>query len=73
MGIRSFIRSIREEILPETLSSQLEELEELEDKLTTLKLTKKTVVFKKTAEVDFYKAVIKFCEEREKEKENNDE
>ena len=73
MGIRSFIRSIREEILPETLSSQLEELEELEDKLTTLKLTKKTVVFKKTAEVDFYKAVIKFCEEKEKEKENNDE
>ena len=69
MGIRSFIRSIREEILPETLSSQLEELEELEDKLNSLKLTKKTVVFKKTAEVDFYKAVIKLCEEKEKEKE----
>ena len=69
MGIRSFIRSIREEILPETLSNQLEELEELEDKLKSLKLTKKTVVFKKTAEVDFYKAVIKFCEEKEKEKE----
>lgn len=69
MGIRSFIRGIREEILPETLSNQLEELEELEDKLKSLKLTKKTVVFKKTAEVDFYKAVIKFCEEKEKEKE----
>lgn len=69
MGIRSFIRSIREEILPETLSNQLEELEELEDKLKSLKLTKKTVVFKKTAEVDFYKAVIKFCEEKEQEKE----
>lgn len=63
MGIRSFIRGIREEIFPVTLINKLEELEELDKKMTNLKVSKETVVFKKTAEVDFYKAVIKYCEE----------
>ena len=49
MGIRSFIRGIREEIFPETLVSKLEELEELDKKIMNLKVSKDTVVFKKSA------------------------
>ena len=67
MGIRTFIRSIREEIFPETLMSKLEELEELDKKMVTLKVTKETVVFKKSAETDFYKAVINYVENKDKE------
>ena len=70
MGIRSFIRGIREEIFPETLISKLEELEELDKKMVTLKLSKETVMFKKSAETDFYKAVINYCSDKE-EKESN--
>ena len=65
MGIRSFIRGIREEIFPETLISKLEELEELDKKMVTLKLSKETVMFKKSAETDFYKAVINYCDSKE--------
>ena len=65
MGIRSFIRGIREEIFPETLVSKLEELEELDKKMSNLKVSKDTVVFKKSAENDFLKAVMHFCEDRE--------
>ena len=67
MGIRTFIRSIREEIFPETLINKLEELEELDKKMVTLKVTKETVVFKKSAETDFYKAVINYVENKDKE------
>ena len=70
MGIRSFIRGIREEIFPETLISKLEELEELDKKMSSLKVSKDTVVFKKSAENDFYKAVINYCSDKE-EKESN--
>ena len=70
MGIRSFIRGIREEIFPETLISKLEELEELDKKMSSLKVSKDTVVFKKSAENDFLKAVMHFCEDKE-EKESN--
>lgn len=63
MSIRTFIRGIREEIFPETLINKLEELEELDKKMTNLKVSKETVVFKKNAEVDFYKAVIKYFDE----------
>ena len=65
MGLRSFIKGIREEILPETLTSQLEELEELDSKLRTLKVSSETVKFKKLAENDFLKAVMKYCENAE--------
>ena len=65
MGIRSFIRGIREEIFPETLINKLEELEELDKKMVTLKLSKETVTFKKAAETDFYKAVINYCDSKE--------
>ena len=65
MGIRSFIRGIREEIFPETLINKLEELEELDKKLSNLKVTKNTVIFKKSAEGDFLKAVLRYCEETE--------
>ena len=65
MGIRSFIRGIREEIFPETLVSKLEELEELDKKIMNLKVSKDTVVFKKSAENDFLKAVLHFCEDRD--------
>ena len=67
MGIRTFIQGIREEIFPETLLTKLEELEELDKKLANLKVTKETVVLKKTAEVDFYKAIIAYCDNRPKE------
>ena len=70
MGIRTFIRGIREEIFPETLVSKLEELEELDKKMSNLKVSKDTVVFKKSAENDFYKAVINYCSDKE-EKESN--
>lgn len=69
MGIRSFIRGIREELFPETLMNKLEELEELDKKLESLKVSKETVVFKKAVENDFYKAVINYCTTKE-EKEN---
>ena len=67
MGIRSFIRGIREEIFPETLMTKLEELEELDKKMVTLKVSKETVTFKKAAEVDFYKALISYCDNKDKE------
>ena len=70
MGIRTFIRSIREEIFPETLINKLEELEELDKKMGALKLSKETVVFKKAAEIDFYKAVINYVENKDKESSN---
>ena len=65
MGIRTFIRGIREEIFPETLINKLEELEELDKKLSNLKVTKNTVIFKKSAENDFLKAVLRYCEDTE--------
>ena len=67
MGIRSFIRGIREEIFPETLMTKLEELEELDKKMVTLKVSKETVTFKKSAETDFYKAVINYVDNKDKE------
>ena len=67
MGIRSFIRGIREEIFPETLINKLEELEELDKKMVTLKVSKETVTFKKSAETDFYKAVINYVDNKDKE------
>ena len=66
MGIRAFIQGIREEIFPETLINKLEELEELDKKLANLKVTKETVVLKKNAEIDFYKAIITYCDNRPK-------
>ena len=65
MGIRTFIRGIREEIFPETLINKLEELEELDKKLSNLQVTKNTVIFKKSSESDFLKAVLRYCEETE--------
>ena len=65
MGIRTFIRGIREEIFPETLINKLEELEELDKKMITLKLSKETVIFKKAAETDFYKAVLNYVGDKE--------
>ena len=66
MGIRTFIRGLREEILPETLTSQLEELEELDSKLKTFKVSGETVKFKIQAENDFLKAVLHHCENNAK-------
>ena len=72
MGIRTFIRGIREEIFPETLMTKLEELEELDKKMVSLRISKDTVKFKKEAEVDFYKAMVRYCERvEEKERENS--
>lgn len=66
MGIRTFIRGLREEILPETLINQLEELEELDNKLRSFKVSGETVKFKIQAENDFLKAVMKYCENNAK-------
>lgn len=71
MSIRSFIRGIREEIFPETLVNKLEELEELDKKMVTLKLSKETVVFKRSTETDFYKAVLRYCDDREAKENSN--
>ena len=69
MGIRTFIRSLREEIFPETLINKLEELEELDKKMVNLKVTVGTVRFKKAAEGDFLKAVLQYCEDNKETKE----
>lgn len=72
MSIRSFIRGIREEILPETVESKLDELEELERRMSNFKVSKDTVIFKKQADVDFYKAVLKYCDSREAKEGSNE-
>lgn len=72
MGIRTFIRGIREEIFPETITDKLEELEELDSKLRSLKVSKETVKFTKLAENDFLKAVLKYCEETEDKETKNE-